>query len=65
MPLQVVVGGVSARPRVVDGAIQAREVLDLTATFDHNVVDGAPAARFVGRLRGLVEGADVLRQLDV
>ncbi|WP_205625975.1 2-oxo acid dehydrogenase subunit E2 [Halorubrum tropicale] len=26
-------------------------------TFDHDVVDGAPAARFVQRLRELVESA--------
>ena len=36
------------------------EVLDLTVTFDHNTVDGAPAARFVADLRRLLTGADVL-----
>ena len=28
-----------------------------TLSFDHDIVDGAPAARFVERLRGLIEGA--------
>jgi pyruvate/2-oxoglutarate dehydrogenase complex dihydrolipoamide acyltransferase (E2) component len=60
MPLQVVVGGVTARPLVVEGGVEAREVLDLTITVDHNVIDGAPAARFVARLRSLIENADVL-----
>lgn len=60
MPLQVVVGGVAERPRVVDGRVGKREMLDLTITFDHNVIDGAPAARFVARLRSMIENAEVL-----
>ncbi|MFP3987128.1 2-oxo acid dehydrogenase subunit E2 [Streptomyces sp. E11-3] len=58
MPLQVVVGGVSERPRAVAGRIAVRDVLDLTLTFDHNVIDGAPAARFVTELRRLIENAE-------
>jgi pyruvate/2-oxoglutarate dehydrogenase complex dihydrolipoamide acyltransferase (E2) component len=55
MSLQVVVGGISDRPRVIDGHVEARTVLDLTVTIDHNVVDGAPAARFGAELRTLIE----------
>ncbi|MFD5256357.1 2-oxo acid dehydrogenase subunit E2 [Streptomyces bobili] len=62
MPLQVVVGGVTEKPRVVEERIEAREVLDLTVTFDHNVIDGAPAARFMADLRHVVENAEVLRE---
>jgi len=36
-------------------------VLQLTVTIDHDIVDGAPAARFGAALRQLIEGADVLR----
>lgn len=61
MPLQVVVGGASERPRALDGRVEVRRMLDLTVTFDHNVVDGAPAARFTADLRRLIENADVLR----
>ncbi|CAM5575364.1 2-oxo acid dehydrogenase subunit E2 [Streptomyces aurantiogriseus] len=64
MPLQVVIGGMTRRPRVVDGRIEARDVLDLTITFDHNVIDGAPAARFVADLRRLIEHAEPLRTDD-
>jgi pyruvate/2-oxoglutarate dehydrogenase complex dihydrolipoamide acyltransferase (E2) component len=60
MSLQVVVGGMARRPRIVDGQVQARDVLDLTVTIDHNVVDGAPAARFGAHLRQLLETASVL-----
>ena len=63
MPLQIVVGGMSTRPRVVGGRIEVRDVLDLTVTIDHNVVDGAPAARFGAELRELIESASVLRDL--
>jgi pyruvate/2-oxoglutarate dehydrogenase complex dihydrolipoamide acyltransferase (E2) component len=56
----VVVGGLSRRPRVVDDEITVRDVLDLTVTIDHNVVDGAPATRFGADLRRRMErpGAD-------
>jgi pyruvate/2-oxoglutarate dehydrogenase complex dihydrolipoamide acyltransferase (E2) component len=63
MPLQIVVGGVSSRPRVVGGQIEVREMLDLTVTIDHNVVDGAPAARFGAELREIIEAATVLHDL--
>ncbi len=61
MSLQVVVGGITARPRIVQGDIQVRDVLDLTVTIDHNVVDGAPATRFGADLRQLIESAVALR----
>jgi len=61
LSLQVVVGGISRQPRAVDGHTRLRDVLDLTITLDHNVVDGAPAARFGKDLRSLVESAAVLR----
>lgn len=61
MSLQVVVGGISERPRVVGGRVEIRQVLDLTVSVDHNVVDGGPAARFGAQLRDLIEHASVLR----
>ncbi|KRB44883.1 2-oxo acid dehydrogenase subunit E2 [Terrabacter sp. Root181] len=61
-PLTVIatVGAVVDRPVVVDGVVVARPMLPLTLSFDHAVVDGAPAARFVETLRGLVETAAAL-----
>lgn len=61
LSLSVLVGGRSRRPVVAGNEIVARDVVDLTITFDHNVVDGAPAARFVADLRGRLENADLLR----
>jgi pyruvate/2-oxoglutarate dehydrogenase complex dihydrolipoamide acyltransferase (E2) component len=59
--LSLTVGGIDRRPGLVDGRVEPREYLALTASFDHDVVDGAPAARFAARLRELIEGAALLR----
>lgn len=53
--LGLVVGSMAWKPAVVEGRIEPREILNLTVTFDHDVVDGAPATRFVGRLVELIE----------
>jgi pyruvate/2-oxoglutarate dehydrogenase complex dihydrolipoamide acyltransferase (E2) component len=37
--------------------IEVREMLALTVSVDHDVIDGAPAARFGARLAELIEGA--------
>lgn len=59
--LALTVGGIARKPGLVEGRIEPREYLSLTASFDHDVVDGAPAARFARRLRELIEGGEVLR----
>lgn len=53
--LAVMVGGIAQKPGVVDGRIEPRETLDLTLSFDHNIVDGAPATRFAQRFVELIE----------
>lgn len=54
------VGGISVRPGWVEGRVEPRELLALTASVDHDLVDGAPAARFVKHLREIVERGEVL-----
>lgn len=58
-PLTVIatVGGVVDRPVVRDGRVVARPMLPLTLSFDHSVIDGAPAARFTETFRALIESA--------
>lgn len=55
--VQLTVGGISRKPRFIDGDLTERELLHLTVTVDHDVVDGAAAARFVQRLGELIESA--------
>ncbi|CAG0947983.1 hypothetical protein ANRL1_04788 [Anaerolineae bacterium] len=53
--LGLALGGMTEKPGVVDGRIEIREYLDLTVSVDHDIVDGAPAARFARRLVELIE----------
>ncbi len=54
-PLGLIVGSIAEKPGLVEGRIEAREYLYLTLDFDHEVTDGAPAARFAQRLADLIE----------
>jgi pyruvate/2-oxoglutarate dehydrogenase complex dihydrolipoamide acyltransferase (E2) component len=53
--LMMTVGGIGEKPGVVDGHIVIRDYLSLTISFDHDIIDGAPAARFTQRLKDLIE----------
>lgn len=50
------VGRIAARPVVgPNNLIVAREMMTLSLSFDHRIVDGGPAARFLQRVKQLVE----------
>jgi pyruvate dehydrogenase E2 component (dihydrolipoamide acetyltransferase) len=49
------VGRIVREPAVVEDRVVPRHALTLSLTFDHRVVDGAPAARFLDALRGRIE----------
>ena len=49
------VGAAHPEPRVVDGQVEVRQVLRLTLSIDHRVVDGATGGRFLGRLKDTLE----------
>jgi len=49
------VGRIAQRPAVVDGQIVVRELMYLSLAFDHRVVDGAPAAQFLQRVKACLE----------
>jgi pyruvate dehydrogenase E2 component (dihydrolipoamide acetyltransferase) len=49
------VGRIKARPAVVDGELCVRQTMWLSLTFDHRLVDGAPAARFLQRIVQLIQ----------
>ncbi len=55
-PLAFALGSLTQKPGVVGTEIQIREFLSMTITINHDLVDGAPAARFVNRLKQRIEG---------
>jgi pyruvate/2-oxoglutarate dehydrogenase complex dihydrolipoamide acyltransferase (E2) component len=62
--LSITVGAISVRPALIDGQLQEREYLALTASFDHDIIDGAPAARFGQRLREYIESGHGLKDSE-
>jgi pyruvate dehydrogenase E2 component (dihydrolipoamide acetyltransferase) len=54
------VGRLAPRPFVVEGRLCARPTLRLTLAVDHRVMDGEPAARFLGRLVESLERPEML-----
>ena len=62
--LSIAVGGISKKPGVFEEKITIREYLDITVSIDHDVVDGAPAARFAQTFTTLLENAYGLRDLE-
>jgi len=61
--LGMVAGGIAERPALVDGKVEAHEYLSVTLNFDHDLIDGAPAARFAQQLIDLIESGYGLDEL--
>ena len=49
------IGKITEEPRVVDGQIVIQPTVTLSLSFDHRIVDGAPAARFLNRIKEILE----------
>jgi pyruvate dehydrogenase E2 component (dihydrolipoamide acetyltransferase) len=49
------VGAIVKKPVVVNDQIEIRPMMSLTLAFDHRLVDGAPAAKFMQRVKHLIE----------
>lgn len=54
------VGRAAPRPYVVDGRLEIRTTIWLCLSVDHRVLDGGPAAEFLGRVVGLLEAPKAL-----
>lgn len=54
------VGRVAEKPIVVEEQVVVRPVMQLSLTFDHRVVDGAPAAEFLQKVKQKLESPDAL-----
>ncbi len=53
----IAVGQMKDRVVVLDGGIHIRPIMKMTISSDHRVIDGAVAARFMGRLKEILEEA--------
>jgi hypothetical protein len=57
------VGGIGRRPGMATGGqIEPRELVCMTLSVDHDIVNGAPLARFISRFREMVETASLLEE---
>jgi pyruvate dehydrogenase E2 component (dihydrolipoamide acetyltransferase) len=60
---EVAILGVNAiieEPRVIDGELKIKPVMNLSLTADHRVVDGAVAAEFMAKLKEYIEKPGLL-----
>jgi len=48
--LQISIGSITKKPKVVKGQVVARDTMHLTVGFNHDVVDGVPARQFMDDL---------------
>ena len=48
------------RPVVRGGAIEIRKMMNVSSSFDHRVVDGYDAARFIGEVKALLDAPTLL-----
>ena len=62
-PLAITIGGIEKKPKVIKDKIEIRECLNVTLTFDHDNLDGGPAARFTAELKELIENGYGLKEL--
>jgi len=60
--LQITLGGVAKKPAFINSQLEDREYLSVTVSIDHDIVDGGPAARFMQRLKELIENGDGLEE---
>lgn len=54
------VGGISNKVVAIDNHFESREHLCLTLSFDHDIVDGAPAARFMNPLLETIRSGELI-----
>jgi pyruvate/2-oxoglutarate dehydrogenase complex dihydrolipoamide acyltransferase (E2) component len=54
-PLMFSLGAIAKKAGVIKDTIEIREILHATILFDHDIIDGAPATRFLAELKVLIE----------
>ena len=54
------IGAIKDKPVVIDGKAVIRKMLPVSLTFDHRIIDGAQAARFVNDLKKHLEDPNLM-----
>ena len=54
-PLSIGIGSIVKKPIIKDGDVVAGEVVHMSVIMDHDVIDGAPMARFIDDLTATIE----------
>ncbi len=49
------VNKIATRPVYIAGVVQPRQIMNLSSSFDHRLIDGADAASFIQRIKNLLE----------
>jgi pyruvate dehydrogenase E2 component (dihydrolipoamide acetyltransferase) len=52
------VGKIVEKPVVVDGKVEVKPLMTLSLSYDHRIVDGAPAAKFLQKIKHYMESPD-------
>jgi len=53
-------GAIRAVPVIVNGQLQEKSTMSVTASFDHRVIDGAYGAKFLAKFKELIEHPNLL-----
>lgn len=56
----ITVGSISQKVVEVNGQFETREHLCLTVSFDHDIVDGAPASRFMNQFVETIKSGNLI-----
>jgi pyruvate/2-oxoglutarate dehydrogenase complex dihydrolipoamide acyltransferase (E2) component len=56
----ITVGSIGSKVVEINGKFVSREHLCLTASFDHAIIDGAPAARFMNHLLETIKSGHLI-----
>ena len=54
------IGKIEGTPTVIDGNVKIRPIIGVTLTYDHRVVDGAPAAQFISSVKKYIENPSLM-----
>ncbi|MGA9533652.1 MAG: 2-oxo acid dehydrogenase subunit E2 [Anaerolineales bacterium] len=61
--LNVTVGGIAQRAVLSSAGVTDQEHLCITVSFDHDLIDGAPAARFLQRFQDIISAGQSIAEI--